>query len=338
MNLPLAILTFRWLVRDTFRQALASGIFWLILAVSMICILFCLSTGVEGGQRLHQPGEQPEFLPRQDPEAKDPAKIARSGVEVVSGDLTLAFGAIRLPLGRDAEDAVRMLLLLLAGGVADAAGLLLMLLWTAGFLPAFLEPSAASVLFSKPPPRWSLLFGKYLGVLAFVGFQGTVFVLGTWLALGLATGVWIPEYLLTIPLLLLHFAVTYSVSVLLAVCTRSTVASAFGSVLFWLLSWGMNYGRHAVVALPCLDPSTPPLPSGLQWLVEAGYWILPKPADLSMLLQKALNAGSHFGTIPAFEAVQKMGAFYPELSVLSSLLFAIVMLAVAARQLATTDY
>ena len=38
------------------------------------------------------------------------------------------------------------------------------LVWTAGFLPDFLQPSAASVLFAKPVPRWTVLLGKYAGV------------------------------------------------------------------------------------------------------------------------------------------------------------------------------
>ena len=41
----------------------------------------------------------------------------------------------------------------LAGVVADTAGVLLALLWTAGFLPTFLEPAAVTVLLAKPAPR-----------------------------------------------------------------------------------------------------------------------------------------------------------------------------------------
>ena len=121
-------------------------------------------------------------------------------------------------------------------------GLLLALVWTAGFVPTFLEPSAASVLLAKPVARWQLLLGKYFGVLTFVGFQVVLFVVLTWLALGVRTHVWNMTYWWCIPLLLLQFAIFYSFSVLLAVITRSTVACVFGSVLFWLLAWGINYG------------------------------------------------------------------------------------------------
>jgi hypothetical protein len=93
-----------------------------------------------------------------------------------------------------------------------------------------------------------------------------------------------------------------------------------------------------VVSLASLEPQAIPFPAGLRALVEAGYWMLPKPADFGMILQNTLDANSHFAAIPSLETVQQMGAFHPELSVVTSLLFAIGMLAVSARQLVTTDY
>jgi len=338
MNLPVVILTIRWMVRDTFRQALASGIFWLMLGASLLCILFCLSAGVDGGSQLRHSGEPPEFLPKKHADLSKTTPAAQAGVEVIRGDLTLAFGALRLPLGRDAEDSVRFLQLLLAGVVADAAGVLLALIWTASFLPTFLDPNAAAVMFSKPVPRWALLLGKYLGVVAFVGLQATVFVGGTWAALGLSTGWWIPEYLWCIPALLLHFAVMYSASVLLATLTRSPVACVLGSVFFWFLCWGVDYGRHAMVAMQYLDANSSPFQGAARTMVEAAYWILPKPADFSILLQSLLHAGDHFAAIPAFDTVQHAGAFHPEMSILSSLAFAGVVFVVATRQLGHTDY
>jgi hypothetical protein len=333
MNLSAAIYAIRWLVRDTFRQARASGIFWLMLAVSALCIVFCLSVGVRGPLSLKHGDEPLDFLPANDPQA-DPAKAAASGVDIAGAELTLAFGAVRVPLARDAADGVRYIQLVLAAGVADALGVLLALVWTAGFLPTFLEPSAASVLLAKPVPRWSLLAGKYIGVLAFVGFQALVFVGGTWAALGLRTGLWEMAYLWCVPLLLLHFAIFFSVSALLAVCTRSTVACVIGSLFFWGLCWGMNYGRHIVMGLPDVQQ----LPGSLAWLVEAGYWVLPKPADLGVLLFDALDAGHLFGKGLALQNVQARGQFHPGLSVLSSLAFTAVMLYVAGRQFLTTDY
>lgn len=325
------------LAKDTFQQARSQGIFWVLLGISALCIVLCLSVGVNNDAALAAPGENPDFLPRHDLEASDAERVSSSGVSVVSGELTIAFGAIRVPLARDARGAVQTLELALASGVADTLGVLLALVWTAGFLPRFLDPQAISVLLAKPTPRWCLLVGKYLGVLAFVVVQAAVFVVGTWLALGWRTGVWDTPYLLSIPLLLLHFSIFFGFSALLAVCFRSTVVCVFGSVAFWAVCWMANYGRHAVAAEIYRD-SESVFAGGLTGLLEAAYWILPKPADLGIILTNALEAGEQFAQPLAYAGVQAHGDFHPWLSVLASAAFAVVVLFAASRQFETTDY
>lgn len=315
MSSPEVIYVWRSLVSDTFRQSRANYLFWAMLAASAVVIIFCLSVHIDGGQPLR---------PSDDLEVRQP-----------HGQLSLAFGAWRIALFRDGEAQVHFMLLLLAEWVAGAAGTLLALVWTAGFMPEFLQSANATVLLSKPIPRWVLLMGKYLGVVAFAGFQVTVFIAGTWLALGLSTGCWVGRYFWGIPLLLVHFAAIYSFSVFLAVCTRSILACVFGTVGFWFLCWGMNYGRHCLLAL---QSEMPPLRPLLRGLAETGYWILPKPVDLSMLLHHVLDAGKSFRSLSELQKVQDLGAFYPDLSLLTSLLFAVVMLVVAGRQLSATNY
>src|SRR5262245_43225442 len=242
----------RQLIRDTFRQARATGIFWMMLTVTGICVALCLSASVSGDADIYGSDDGPGmFLPGSPshpggkPERNqqsDPVEAPREGIATISGRMTLAFGAVSIPLGRDRSDAVHFLELVLAWGMAGTFGMLLTLVWTAGFMPGFLEPSTAAVLLAKPISRWRLLLGKYLSVLFFVGFQAVMFIVLTWLALGVRTGVWDMEYWWCIPCLLLEFAVFYSFSVFLSVVTRSTVACVFGSLLFWLLAWGINFG------------------------------------------------------------------------------------------------
>ncbi len=327
---------FAALIRDTFRQSLSYGIFWILLAVSVLTTAVCLTVHIDGAARLAAPGENADFLPKSDPDAQDSAKMKESGVVAVSGNLSLAFGAIKIPLERDSRTSVHFLQLVLAGGVADTLGLLLTLIWTAGFLPGFLEGRSLSVLLAKPVSRWQLLAGKYLGVLSFVLLHATLFVGGTWLAIAVKTGIWDASYLYAIPLLLLHFAVFFSVSLLLAVCTRSTVVSVFGSILFWCIAWGMNYGRHFMVTCERLAPEGT-FSGSLSWLVDIGYWILPKPADFGMLLYDALDAKNFFG--PAFDPqLLHAHGFSIWLSVLSSLAFTAYVLFASARKFMATDY
>lgn len=264
----------------------------------------------------------------------NPDAARREGIDTISGRMTLAFGAISFPVARERDDSIRFIELILSGGIAGSVGLLLALVWTAGFLPTFLEASAASVLLAKPVGRWQLLVGKYLGVLTFVGFQVVLFVVLTWLALGLRTNVWDMTYWWCIPLLLLEFAVFYSFSVLLAVTTRSTVACVFGSLLFWLLAWGINYGS---VTARGMEESQQLSPSALA-LTQAAYWISPKPIDAGLILYNALDAHQHFEKPEVFKLLESGNAFSPALSLLSSFAIAIVLLALSAYEFGTKDY
>ena len=332
MTLPAALFAVRWLVRDTFRQALASGVFWLMLGVTGICTAVCLSVGtvnlpLKEADSERYPASEAKKLPAE--------KVKESGLDVIeNGKITLGFGAVRIPWNRYRDDAVRFLQMVLLGLVADTGGILLALVWTAGFLPTFLEPGAVSVLLAKPVPRWSLLAGKFLGVLIFVAFQAFVFVAAVWLALALRTGVWDATCFLAVPVLLLHFAVFFSFSVLLAVTTRSTVACVFGSLLFWLVCLGMNLGRHTVLTVPELQNLSP----AFSFLVDAGYWMLPKPADMGVLLVDALQASREFSQHFDLGALESKGAWHPLGSLLASVAFAVVMLGVAAREFVTQDY
>jgi hypothetical protein len=335
MNSPTAIRIVRWLVYVTFRQALASRLFWVMAGVSGLCVLLCLSVRVTGEPPLPtDPGEARYRLPREEMARLGPGKA--DGVDPASSELTVLFGAVRVHYRHYGEDAVQFIQLLLAGFVADTAGILLALIWTAGFLPGFLEPASATVLLAKPVPRWSLLVGQYLGVLGFVALQAVFFVGGTWLALGVGTGVWTPLYLLSVPILFVHFAVFFSVSTCLAVCTRSTVVSLVGALAFWVLCWCTNTGWHT--AQLARAAGAEPASAGVYSLLEAGYWLLPKPADLNGLLFDALQADKFFGQALSFTTLQSRGLLHLELSIFTSLLFAAGVLALAVRRFVRTDF
>ena len=102
--------------------------------------------------------------------------------------------------------------------------------------------------------------------------------------------------------------VFFGFSLLLAVATRSTVVCVFGSILFWFVCWGMNYGRHTLVLAQKLAPESS-FSRSLSFLAEAGYWILPKPADFSFLLFDALDAQGYFRQQFDFQALCDAGCF-----------------------------
>jgi len=343
-----------WLVRDTFRQSMASGIFWLMLGVSVVCVAVCLTA-------TEVPAPPPEPQPpapaptgiglvdvaraRRHPASMvlGPAMIvaqshlrARAAPQppAPTGYLQILFGSLRVPVYCERGPAVRGLQLQLAAWVADAAGLLLALMWTAGFLPSFLEAGAVVVLLAKPVSRTTLLLGKFLGVLLFVTLQALLFVAGTWLALALRTGVWDATYFLCVPLLLLHFAVFFSFSVMLAVVTRSTVACVFGSIVFWLFCWAVNFGRHAALLLPEFQNADP----GLFSTMELFYWTLPKPLDFHEVMVGLFQGQASAGQIVNVQGLAARGAWLPGLSLLASALAAAGLLVLAAYEFLTAEY
>jgi hypothetical protein len=366
MNASAALFTIRWLIRDTFRQALSSGIFWLMIGITAVCIAVCLTVNIVGDPPLQAPDSKTmEALPRVysqhaaadvagavglgatpglvppanvtplfSDEYKTVAKANREHIPIVSGNLELGFGAIQVPLARDRATAVRSVEFHLVGWIADGAGLLLALIWTAGFLPSFLEPSAASVLLAKPVPRWSLLAGKFIGVLVFVAALNSIFVGGTWLALGIRTGVWDPTYFVCIPMLLVHFAVFYSFSAMLAVMSRSSVVCVLGSIMFWLFCMAMNTGRHSAHLMPEFGQVSP----AFAFLLDAGYWILPKPLDFHIVLRETLGADDFFARAVDQRALAAKGYWHPGLSMLASVAAGVVLMVVAAYDFLTADY
>jgi hypothetical protein len=334
MNLPFAVRTARWMVRDTFRQSVHTKLFWVMLAVTAVATAVCASVEVRGDMRSTASDvyEVPAYLPKAEAEKLGEAAKA-DGVRVATGEVSVGFGLVTFPVGKSREDAVRFVQLWLAGLLADTAGVLLALLWTAGFLPTFLEPQAATVLLAKPAPRWAVLGGKYVGVVLFVFLQAILFVGGTWAALGLRTGVWTAGYWTAVPLLVTNFAVFYAVSAFLAVWTRSTVACVFGTLLFWLLCWAVNFthlrlGLHPIEAISPLS----------QTLLDVAYWVLPKPLDFGGIFFEAMGASGYSVPVPELQAARDKGLLRPELSVLSSATFAAATLGLAAYEFAATDY
>ena len=89
MNVRCNLGFLKHLIQDTFRQAVASGIFWMMLVVTAICVVFCLSVDVSGDVALHSDSEPVFFLPQ----PPDHAVIPSAG----------ASQAVRLPLEIDPD-------------------------------------------------------------------------------------------------------------------------------------------------------------------------------------------------------------------------------------------
>jgi ABC-type transport system involved in multi-copper enzyme maturation permease subunit len=333
MNLGFALRTIRWMIRDTFRQTVATKLFGVMLAITVVCTLFCLSISVRGSSANPNDNGAGGFLTDAQAKQVGEDKVKKDGLPVLGGEVSFGFGLMTVPISRHKDDSVRFVQLWLSAVLADTAGVLLALLWTAGFLPNFLEPHSATVLLAKPAPRWSILLGKYLGVVLFVGLQAILFIGCTWTALGLKTGIWNGTYWLAVPLLVLNFAVFYTISAYLAVVSRSTVVCIFGTLLFWLLCWTINF-THVKLAVSPLEGL-----SGLSHsLLDLAYWIFPKPLDFGGIFYESMRATGYAAPVPELDQYQQKGLFRAEWSILSSIAFALVTLWLAVYEFKQTDY
>jgi hypothetical protein len=130
--------------------------------------------------------------------------------------------------------------------------------------------------------------------------------------------------------------VFYSFSALLAVMSRNTTVCIVGSIVFWAFCWGMNYGRHALAGVQVDDVQR--AVGGLGRVADIAYWIMPKPADFSLVLADALGADPSAGGWPAIRAVREAGQFFPLASILTSLASGAVILALAAFEFVHDEY
>jgi hypothetical protein len=87
------------------------------------------------------------------------------------------------------------------------------------------------------------------------------------------------------------------------------------------------------------DPGRPPpVTPGSSVALEIAYWLMPKPADMGIILSDAINAEDFVGQLAEYKVLRKHDAIHFELSVLSSLLVMVMFLAIAGYEFVTTDY
>ncbi len=111
---------------------------------------------------------------------------------------------------------------------------------TAGFVPNMLAKGTIDLLISKPVSKPFVLVAKYLGGLTFVFLLTSFTALGVWTTIGLRTGLWSPNFLLIVPILMLYFAVLYAASTLTAVVTRNSLVAILATILAWATFWAVG--------------------------------------------------------------------------------------------------
>jgi ABC-2 type transport system permease protein len=191
------------LIRDTFREALARKIFWVLFGLSTLMILFFL------------------FLLKIDIVAGATATVSLFGRETRGNP--------------DVQRIVRGVY----GGIATflySFGMFLAVFASSGLVPSVLEPGRIELLLSKPISRAHLLLGRYAGNVLVISLNSVYLVLGVWTILGVKTGIWSPMFLVAIATTTFIFAVLLAVVVLVGVVLESAAAATMITVALMIIS------------------------------------------------------------------------------------------------------
>ena len=120
-------------------------------------------------------------------------------------------------------------------GASYIFGTLLGLFATMPLVAGFLERGRIDLLLSKPISRSKLLAGHIAGVWATVLVLISYLIGAIWIVISTKTGIWLPRYLLAIPIISVMFAVVFSIVILFGVATRSpgfALVMSYGCIFF----------------------------------------------------------------------------------------------------------
>ena len=178
-------------------------------------------------------------------------------------------------------------------GAAYFLGTLLGLFATMPLIGGFLEQGRIDLLLSKPLSRNRLLSGHLLGVLLTVLALSTYLILGVWMALSIKTEIWIPKMLTSIPLIVVMFAVMYSVIFTLSILTRST-----GLAL--IIAYGLIFISAILAAHEQLTPVLSPTAA---FVYKSFYHLLPNFIEVVAIQAKIVTGEAVTSWYPFFSSV-----------------------------------
>jgi ABC-type transport system involved in multi-copper enzyme maturation permease subunit len=170
----------------------------------------------------------------------------------------------------------------LIGSVGAAIAMLLATIVTAFFIPNMLRKGTIDLLLSKPIHRSTLLVYKYIGGLTFMFLATVVTVVGVWLVLGLRSGLWAPNFLLSIFILTFQFAIFYAISTLVAVLTRSPIVCILVACFSWLILWAVGTGHIFLDAMRDYKEVSR-IPEWVYVVGDGAHFVLPRYKDLDAL-------------------------------------------------------
>jgi len=217
-------------------------------------------------------------------------------------------------------------------------GVILAVIFTAGFVPSMLQKGTLDLLLAKPVRRPLVLVTKYLGGLFYVLIPAAVLVGGCWLAISWRSGYWNFGFLTAIGSLAAVFAVLYSFAVFIGVLTRSTIASILFTIGLWFFCFILNQAHFALNKSPELGLRAPAAICKTLEIVRLG---LPRTTELNQASTYFIIKGNLGNELDAMmEGQARSRDLAPEwLSLaISSVAFIAVMLGLACWIFSRRDY
>lgn len=252
------------LIIDCFREALDRKLFWVtvgisvLIAAAMACISFD-ETGVHVlfGKWSHET----DLFAADNP----------NGRALLGGALTKYIGDIYIGF----------------------VGIIIALVATCGIFPSLMERGAVDVVLSKPMSRPMIFLGKYIGSMVFVALQATIFVVLTFLVVGLRWNYWMWGYLWCILLIVVLFSYIFAFCALFGVMTRNSMAALLLAMLAWFGIYIPQGVHEALVGFQ----------AGEKWIriAEVVKTVVPKTTDITHISGNLIGASTatevFFGTV-----------------------------------------
>ena len=190
--------------------------------------------------------------------------------------------------GTDAQRAqvTGILIYWLADKYIGGVGIALALIATAGFFPSMMERGAIDVVVSKPISRIRLFFGKYLASMTFVSAQSAVFVLLTFVVVGLRWKQWLWGYFWCVPLSVLLFSYIYAFCTFFAVRMRGSMAPLLLSFLCW---FGFFVVQSAATLVQVLPGELIGEDSPVRRIVPHVRWSVPRTQDIPHMAARLID-------------------------------------------------
>jgi len=217
-------------------------------------------------------------------------------------------------------------------------GVMLAVIFTAGFVPGMLQKGTLDLLLAKPVRRPLVLLTKYAGGLFYVLIPASVLIGGCWLAISWRSGYWNFGFLTAIGSLAAVFAVLYSFAVFIGVLTRSTIASILFTIGLWFFCFLLNQAHFALNMSPELGFKAP---AAICKTIETVRLGLPRTSELNQASTYFIAKGN-LG--PELDVMMEGQGRHRELApkwlslALSSVGFIVAMLGLACWIFSRRDY